>query len=108
MIHQLFLKSLGYGIYLVEVISKDGSKAGYKKILGLIKSASIDTNQITFDPTGVERALVLSKTGVEPSKYEIKQITDEDWKFLNILRESDEILNNRLSKLEEIQNKLKL
>jgi hypothetical protein len=74
----------------------------------LIKSAGIDVNQITFDPTGVERALVLSRAGVEPSKYEIKQITDEDWEFLNQLRDQDQVLDSRLLKLEEIKNQLKL
>lgn len=108
MSHLAVLKSLGFGIYIINLVSKDGSKAGFDKFLGLIKASGVDTNQITFDPTGVERALVLSKAGVEPSKYEIRQINNEDWEFLNILRKTDEELDRRLLKLEEIKNQLKL
>ena len=105
--HQLLLKSLGFGIYIVTIISIGGSKAGINKFLDLIRITDIDISQIIFDSI-IERALILSKTGIKPSKYEIKQITDEDWEFLDQLREKNLELNIRLIELENLKQQLKL
>ena len=103
MIHQLFLKSIGFGVHLVEIISKDGSKAGFDQFLELIRSSGIEANQVTFDPSTKERAVILSNTGMVPSKYEVGQITDEDWEFLNLLRPDDTELDERLKLIEKIK-----
>lgn len=94
---QLFIKSIGYGIFVAEIIPYVNDS---KLITELVYKSGMLIQTIILDPNG-GRAVFLTQSGTEPTKYERNQTDMSDLCLLELLRSTDVRLNDRFMLLKQ-------
>lgn len=108
---RLFVKSYGYGIMSVEVVpapivreKPNGDKSALEQEVGkMVQRSGIIFSEIVSDLEDSSRAFILSNEGHVPTKYELGQISDEDWDRIrnSIDLSGSQNFSTRLTMLEE-------
>jgi hypothetical protein len=105
------MKSFGYGIYEVELTPPPPQKTkpnGKKdvqqtEVYRSLRNSGLTFTEVVLDFEDESRAYVLSPEGHAPTKYELAQISPEDWERVRTsvdLTGSDKF-SERLTMLEE-------
>jgi|HubBroStandDraft_6_1064221.scaffolds.fasta_scaffold309641_3 hypothetical protein len=101
------MKSYGYGICSFELVLPSAEKISSNKIEETeiykhMQSLGIDFKEIILDHKNQNRAFALLYEGNEPTKYEMANISDEDWESIRTAVDlfGSQVFSDRLTMLE--------
>lgn len=88
---QLFIKSVGYGVMLADLVAPDddppprnGAVAERARMLDvLVRGSGIMVQEILPDPEDPSKAVLILPEGHAPGKLEKNQTQEEDWERLS-------------------------
>jgi len=94
----VIVKSFGYGIYLVEI---KVTGQGFPSIEALCEKTGIPFTESIIDDEE-KTAFAIASTGHEPARYELSQISPEEWESIRtaVDKNGSKQFSDRLAMLE--------